>query len=344
MIIDVHGHFTTAPPKLNAWRARQVALMEDHRPSPPVDELDITDDEIRASLEPAQLRLQRERGTDVALFSPTAGGMGHHIGVAETSRVWSEVVNDLIFRVCTLFPENFVGVCQLPQTPGVSPANCVDELERCVNELGFVGCNLNPDPTGGFWRDPPITDPYWYPIYEKLVELDVPAMLHVSGSANRNFHLTGSHYINADTAVFMQLILSDLFKTFPGLRLVIPHGGGAVPYHWGRYRGLAQDLGRPTLEEGLLHNVFFDTCVYGQSGMELLTRVVPLENVIFASEMIGAVRTIDPESGAYFDDTKRYLDAIPELSVADRQLIFEDNALRVYPRLGAALERQRGSH
>jgi 4-oxalmesaconate hydratase len=343
MIIDVHGHFTTAPPKLNAWRARQVSLAEEHQPSPPVDELDITDDEIRASLEPAQLRLQRERGTDVALFSPTAGGMCHHIGNAETSRVWSQIVNDLIFRACSLYPENFIGVCQLPQTPGVSPANCVDELERCINDLGFVGCNLNPDPTGGFWRDPPITDPYWYPIYEKLVELDVPAMLHVSGSANRNFHLTGSHYINADTAVFMQLIMSDLFKTFPTLRLVIPHGGGAVPYHWGRYRGLAQDLGRPTLEEGLLNNVFFDTCVYGQTGMELLTRVVPPENVIFASEMIGAVRTIDPESGAYFDDTKRYLDAIPGLSGGDRQLIFEDNALRVYPRLGAALERQRGS-
>ena len=53
--------------------------------------------------------------------------------------------------------------------------------------------------------------------------------------------------INADTAVFMQVILSDLFKNFPKLKFIIPHGGGAVPYHWGRYRGLAQDMKRPPL-------------------------------------------------------------------------------------------------
>ena len=57
---------------------------------------------------------------------------------------------DMIHRVATLFPKNFVPVCQLPQTPGSSPANCRVELERCVKELGFVGCNVNPDPTGGF--------------------------------------------------------------------------------------------------------------------------------------------------------------------------------------------------
>jgi 4-oxalmesaconate hydratase len=343
MIIDVHGHFTTAPKKLNEWRARQVALFDEGRPSPPESELGISDDELRGALEPAQLKLQRERGTDLALFSPTAGGMGHHIGNAETSQAWTEVVNNLIYRVCNLYPENFVGVCQLPQSPGVSPESCIAELERCVTELGFVGCNLSPDPTGGFWLDPPMTDHYWYPLYEKLVELDVPAMIHVSGTANKNFHITGSHYLNADTAVFMQCVQANLFGDFPSLRFVIPHGGGAVPYHWGRYRGIAQDLGQPPLEEHLLENIFFDTCVYHQEGMATLARVLPPENVIFASEMIGAVRSIDPRTGEYFDDTKRYIDALTELDEDARSLIFEGNALRVYPRLQGAIDRQRGS-
>ena len=81
-----------------------------------------------------------------------------------------------------------------------------------------------------------------------MVELDVPAMVHVSSSCNPNFHATGAHYINADTTAFMQFITADLFKDFPALRLIIPHGGGAVPYHWGRYRGIAQDMKRPPLD------------------------------------------------------------------------------------------------
>src|SRR4029079_15497025 len=127
-------------------------------------------DQIRESLEKAQLRLQTERGTDVTIFSPRAAGMGHHVGGAGTSLEWARICNDLVHRCCTLYPRNFVGVCQLPQSPGVPPASSIGELERCVQELGFIGCNLNPDPSGGYWTDPPLTDRWWFPFYEKLVE------------------------------------------------------------------------------------------------------------------------------------------------------------------------------
>jgi 4-oxalmesaconate hydratase len=330
MIIDCHGHYTTAPRELETWRQQQLAHPDDTSHVA----LKISDDQIRESLENAQLKLQRERGTDVTIFSPRASAMGHHLGNAATNLQWSRVCNDLIHRACNLYPDNFVGACQLPQSPGVAPANCISELERCVKELGFVGCNLNPDPSGGHWTDPPLTDRWWYPIYEKMVELDVPAMVHVSASCNPNFHATGAHYINADTTAFMQFLTSDLFKDFPTLKFVIPHGGGAVPYHWGRYRGLAQDLKRPPLGELLLKNVFFDTCVYHLPGIELLLKVVPIENILFASEMVGAVKGIDPETGYNFDDTKRYLDGVPRLSDQDKRKIFEGNSRRVYSRLG----------
>jgi len=334
MIIDCHGHYTTAPKALEEYRKRQIEHLKQPAATAAKGSLKITDDEIRESLETSQLKLQRERGTDVTVFSPRAGGMGHHIGNETTSKHWSELCNELIHRVCSLYPDNFVGVCQLPQTPGVAPgAACIAELERCVKQFGFLGCNLNPDPSGGYWTDPPLTDKWWYPLYEKMVELDVPAMVHVSASCNPNFHFTGAHYINADTTAFMQFITSNLFKDFPALKFVIPHGGGAVPYHWGRYRGIAQDMGRPPLKELLLDNVYFDTCVYHRAGIELLLKVIPADNILFASEMVGAVRGIDPESGHYYDDTKRYIDAIDWVCAADKEKIFSGNVRKVYSRL-----------
>ncbi len=332
MIIDCHGHYTTAPKALEAYRQRQIDALKALSPSFS-EALKIGDDEIRESVEKAQLKIQRQRGIDLTIFSPRAVAMGHHIGNAATSLQWAQVCNDLIHRVCMLYPDSFVGACQLPQSPGVPPANCIGELERCVRELGFIACNLNPDPSGGRWSDPPLTDRSWYPLYEKMIELEVPAMIHVSGSCNPNFHATGAHYLNGDTTAFMQFLTSDIFKDLPALKFVIPHGGGAVPYHWGRYRGIAQDLKRPPLRELLLNNVYFDTCVYHQPGIDLLTKVIPIDNILFASEMLGAVKSVDPETGHYFDDTKRYIEAVPWLKESDKRKIYEGNARKVYRRL-----------
>ncbi|MBQ0830637.1 amidohydrolase family protein [Streptomyces tagetis] len=342
MIIDCHGHFTTAPPALGEWRTRQIRAYEETGARVSPDELRIGDDEIRAVIENGQLKLQKERGTDLTLFSPGAGKMAHHYGDERTSLDWSRVTNDLIARVCGLFPGRFVGVCQLPQSPGdalaASVRNSVTELERCVEELGFVGCLLNPDPSDGYYQAPPLTDRVYYPLYEKMVELGVPAMIHVAMSRNPALHGTCAHYLAGDTAAFMQLCLSDLFTDFPELQFVLPHGGGAVPYHWGRYRGVMLDRGRPPLEESILPNVSFDTCVYDRRGMQLLLDNVPVRNVLFASEMIGAVRSVDPETGRRFDDTKFTIDSLGTLSDSDRQAVYGGNALRVFSRLDSVLK------
>jgi 4-oxalmesaconate hydratase len=336
MIIDCHGHYTTAPGAHQKFRDAQIAGLKDPG-APAARPGAISDDEIRETIEKNQLRLQKQRGSDLTLFSPRASAMGHHIGNEAISSAWTRANNDLIRRVVDLYPENFVGVCQLPQSPAVPIAHSIAELERCVRELNFIGCNLNPDPSGGHWTSPPLTDRHWYPFYEKMVELDVPAMIHVSASCNPNFHATGAHYINADTTAFMQFIEGDLFRDFPTLRFIIPHGGGAVPYHWGRYRGLADMLKRPALEEHVMRNVFFDTCVYHQPGIDLLVRVIDIGNILFGSEMVGAVRGIDPLTGHYFDDTRRYIDAL-SIPAAAKERIFATNARRVFPRLNALLE------
>ena len=334
MIIDCHGHYTTAPAAHNDWREAQVAAFKSGQSAPAYPA--ISDDEIRETLEANQLRLLRERGADMTIFSPRASAMAPHVGDEGIATAWARANNDLIARCVALYPETFVGVCMLPQSPKADMSGSVAELRRCVEELGFIGCTLNPDPGGGRFEHPPLTDRYWYPFYEAMVELDVPAMIHVSGSCNPAMHATGAYYIAADTIAFMQLLEGDLFADFPTLRFIIPHGGGAVPYHWGRYRGLADMLKKPALDGHLMENVFLDTCVYHQPGVNLLADVIDTKNILFGSEMVGAVRGIDSETGQYFDDTKRYVDALP-IDDAAKHAIFEGNARRVFPRLDAKL-------
>ena len=341
MIIDCHGHYTTEPKDLHRFRAQQTeaAKAKDKSKMPPRAQLKMSDDEIRESIEQNQLKLQRERRTDLTIFSPRASGMGHHIGDESVSVEWSQICNDLIPASFRSIPKNFIGVCQLPQSPGVDPKNSAAELERCV-KMGFVGCNLNPDPSGGYFNAPPMTDKSWYPLYEKMIELDVPCMIHVSGSLqSRDAHDRLLLSSMPTPWYSCRSFMSDLFKQFPKLKFIIPHGGGAVPFHWGRFRGIALNNGKPELDEIMGNNIFFDTCVYHQPGIDLLTSVVPVDNILFASEMVGAVKGNDPKTGFGFDDTKRYVDKT-KLSDADKQKIFEGNSMRVYSRLKAQIAKQ----
>lgn len=339
MYIDCHAHFTTVPDALKQWRDRQIIEIEQNRRHLSPEGLDLPEEEIAHALTTGQLALQERHGIDVALLSPIAGKMAHHYGDQKTSLTWTRLCNDTVHRATRLFPRNFVGVGQLPQSRDGDIAICVEEARRCVDELGFVGFNVNPDPSDGYWQAPPITDPYYDSLWQALVELDVPAMVHSSMSANPAVHGTCAHYLNGDVTVFMQLCQSDLFQRFPELRLVIPHGGGAVPYHWARYQGVMYDQGRGDLVDIIGDNIYFDTCLYGQRGMQLLVDTVPSKNLLFASEMIGAVRGIDPTTGRRFDDTRSLLESADGIGEAERAAIASGNALRVYPRLRSALEK-----
>ena len=334
MLIDAHGHYTTVPPGLRVFRALQISIMGRPKKSP----VNVSDDEIRESLEKKQIRLLDERGIDVMIFSPMASAMGHHFGNAVVSRHWTEANNDLIQRVCRLYPDRFVGVCSLPQSPGVRPKECIEELRRCIVELGFVGCNLNPDPSGGYWTDPPLGDEWWYPLYEQLEALEAAVMIHASATCNPAFHTTGSHYLNVDSTAFLQLLESRVLQDFPRLKIIISHGGGNVPYQAARYRALCL-MNKWEPFEQFIGRLYFDTTVYSPEAMELLIRTVGVDNVLFASEMLGGVTTIDPAPGRVFGDNRPSLDAIAGLTAADHAKIYEHNVRRAYPRLGSILDR-----
>jgi 4-oxalmesaconate hydratase len=141
MIIDCHGHYTTTPPGAGAYRDQQKnALQQDPLFRGEKGTVHVSDDEIIDSIKNNQLKLQQARGTDLTIFSPRASWMGHHIGNEYTSLYWTEHQNDLIRRVCDLFPKNFAPValedcsaaapiCSSPDRASITACSMALELE-----------------------------------------------------------------------------------------------------------------------------------------------------------------------------------------------------------------------
>ena len=328
MIIDAHAHYTTAPPQLQAYRGQQITNLA--RPVRP--RLQVSDEQLERSMQ-NQFKRMQDSGIDRILFSPQASAMGHHFGTELISRYWTEACNDIIARIARLWPDKVSPVRQLPQSPGVSPQSCVAELERCVIEQGFIACNINPDVAGG--REPltpSLADDWWYPLWEKMVELDVPGTIHASASLNPAMHLTSSYYIAQHHSGAVELLSSRVFKDFPTLKLIIPHGGGAIPYQWNRHRSMHVRGGMEPFEDAV-RRVYWDMAIYDKEAMELLIKRVGVDNVLFATEMFGATNAVDPQTGRNFEDTVPILQSIDWLSDADRYKITEGNARKVYSRM-----------
>lgn len=331
MIIDVHGHFTTAPSRLDAYRGRQLSMLN----QPVRGSLAVSDEELAASLVPL-LDQMTGRGIDVVMLSPRAAGMGHDIGDAQVSEHWTQINNDLIARACAMHPRRLVPVCQLPQSPGVAPAALRAEVDRCA-EAGFAGCLLNPDVSGGLAPfTPSLRDRSWYPLWERLSELAMPVMVHASATRNPAMNLHGAHYIAQHHAAAVELCMSSVFDDFPELTVIVPHGGGAIPFQFNRQRALHVLQGRRPFEEAV-RNLYFDTAVYDADALEMLLRKVGPDNVVFGSEMFGTAKSIDPDTGRAFDDNLPLLTAIPGLSQKDLDKVLSGNARKLFPRASAAL-------
>lgn len=295
MIIDVHCHATRPPPQLPTYRKR--LLTEGAAQPVPI----LSDEEVRLSVQEVR-RLADERGIDHVVLSPRASAMGHESGSSAISIAWTRACNDFIGRVRDMFPAEFSASCQLPQSVTSSPSSWVPELRRCVHDRGFVGCNVNPDISGGIDpRTPPLGDRWWYPLWEALVSLDVPVMLHASQTRVPGLHMNGAHYINVDYTAVIDMCRSQVLDDFPHLKVVIPHGGGAAPFQYSRLRALAVKEGWHKFEEHFL-KLYFDTTLYGEEELELLCRKVRSRRLLFGSEMLGTGAATNPDTGMFFDD------------------------------------------
>ncbi len=329
MIIDIHAHFT-APDELFAYKANLLASRGAGRGG-----LKLSDEKILAALNKpvhggaSHLQQLKEVGTDLQIVSPRPYQLMHSEKPEKVVRYFTEACNDLTARQCQLFPETFVGMACLPQNMGVSPANCVEELERCVKELGMVGCLLNPDPHENLPPEPPgLGDEHWYPLYEKLVELDVPALVHGAG-CRANRHSYTLNFILEESIAILNLLESNVFQDFPKLKLIICHGGGAIPYQIGRFLAGKTKRSSMSFEESL-RQLYFDTALYTQDALEMLFRWATPDRCMFGTERPGAGTAKDPKTGKWMDDTAPLINSIASLTAKDKKNIFEDNARRVF--------------
>ncbi len=330
MIIDIHAHFT-APDKLFAYKSNLLASR-----SRPRAKLKLSDELILEALNKevhggaSHLQQLDEVGTDIQIISPRPYQMMHSEKPESLVRAFCEACNDLTARQVELFPDRFVGMASLPQNMGVSPANSIEELERCVKEMGFVGCLLNSDPSENLEPPPGLGDEYWYPIYEKLVELDVPAMVHGAGCRAHRHNYTLNFIIEESVSV-ISILNSKVFEDFPKLKLIICHGGGAIPYQIGRFRAARIKGGRAkeTFEESF-RKLYFDTALYTKDALEMLFHWATPDRCMFGTERPGAGTAKDPATGEWMDDTRPLIESIAALSDSDKKKIFEDNARKVF--------------
>lgn len=330
MIIDCHGH-VSAPAQLWAYKA----LVLSHRGSHGRGGVKVSDDEIRAAANSREmapcghLEMLARHGTDLQLISPRPFQMMSSFEPGRAVHWFVEECNTIIHRQMGLFPDVFVGVCGLPQVAGEPIANVFPELDRCVS-LGFKGCMLNPDPFENTKSDQPgLGDQYWYPLYEKLCELDFPAHIHATGSrADRTPY--SMHFINEESIAVYNLVNSDVLTDFPQLKIVVSHGGGAMPYQIGRFEAGSINPGQTWRFSERMRKLYYDTVLYTEGALRLLIETVGPEQCLFGSECPGVGSKIAGDDGKTMDDIAPMIAAFDWLSGAEKKMIFEDNARRVF--------------
>lgn len=331
MIVDVHAH-VSGPPGLYAYFRELQASLGPMRPQAPV----FSDEELEASLT-AHLTEVGGVGTDVQLVSPRPWAIPTAERREAVVMQITRTVNDMLARAVRLHPDRFVGLAGLPQVAGMSPANCVDELERCVKELGFVGCKINPDPGEGGLQTPSMGDEHWYPLYARMVELDVPALIH-GGPFRFSREPELGYFCTEEAVATWGLLRSKVFRDFPGLKIIVGHGGGYVPYQVGRGRAFRlnerQRDSELELFDASLRRLWFDTVLYNGESLELLFKVVGVDRCLFGSDKPANGSVKDPATGRALNDIRPLIDAISWLTAEDRARVFERNARELFTRLG----------
>lgn len=280
-------------------------------------------------------------GTQFQVVSPRPFTMLHSRG-SRLVHVWTRWNNNAIAQQIRLAPDRFVGMAGLPQVPGEPIKDVFSEMDRCLDELGFNSILINPDPSEGAGSTPAMGDPYWYPLYEKMCERDVPALIHAASCCNGR-ETYANHFITEHSIAIMSMIKEGVMERFPNLKIIVAHGGGSVPYQIGRWRaerGSFPNLGKGGIEGKLntsersfdddLQRFHFDTCLHEPLAIEYLIKTVTPDCVCFGTERLGSGSPINPATGRSFDDVKPDIEAMEFLSATDRKKIFEGNARRLF--------------
>ena len=359
MIIDIHAHLVTPLSVMGIRSALQVAggqhsiewIKQNFLPQADLDKA--------AENNIAQMD---KVGTDMQCLSPRPFLLMHSHHRFKDVDIWIRLQNDMIHENVKRYPKRFRGIAALPQLSGQPIEIVFDELHRCIEELNFVGVLVNPDPSEGLGTSPPLNEPYWDSLWAKLVELDVPALIHSAGCCGRETY--DEHFATEESLAITSLAHSDVFDRFPTLKLIIAHGGGAIPYQIGRWRShwlvtlatkkphVAKFLkeaeaagwaGKPlpprpadlTTFDDILKRFYFDTVLHDTDAMEHLIKKVGIDRCLFGTERPGSGGGLDLATGRPMDDFKFKMDRMASLSDADRKALYEGNARKVFTRIPA---------
>ncbi len=295
MIIDIHGH-TNAPPSLYAYKAGLLAGRGAHgKGNPGV--------------------------TEEAMANAVKNHLENNLDKVGTS--------------IKLAPTRYRGVAGLPQCAGAPITDTFEEIDRCINDLGFVGIMINPDPyEGDGTHAPGMGDEYWYPLYEKMVQMNIPALIH-SAACKDPWDTYSNYFITTETRCIISMVSSGTFDAFPDLKIIVAHGGGAVPYQVGRYRAF---FGRHFEQQGgfdaQLRKFYFDSVLYNAEALDLLFKIVGSDRCMFGTENPGTGSYKDPKTGKMLDDLKPVIESL-DITDQDKKNVFEDVAKKVFPRFKA---------
>ena len=282
------------------------------------------------------LKLMEERGYDMQILSQPPFTQVHDLE-PELGRQQAKAFNNSIAKAVEENAKKFLGIASLPLQ---DMAASVKELERAVKELGMIGGMVNPD-ISRRGTGPTQEEEYWYPLYEAACKLDVPLFIHPGSSAlprHRNYSLSlHLGFLIGETEFILTFVLGRVFERFSALKILVSHGGGAIPYQYGRFqastepdlrRGKARTPVQGTFLENL-RRMYFDTCIYSQEAIECLIKVVGAERCLFGTETpgMGMARRSD---GRSYDNVEDYVNGIQWLSEEERKKIFSENAIKLF--------------
>jgi predicted TIM-barrel fold metal-dependent hydrolase len=339
--IDIHGHMST-PPQFRAYAYNMVALRLNS------GDWTMPEDLVESALG-AHLKMLDERNIDVQMISPRPVAMMHWERPFMVD-AWTRITNNTIHQQCELHPDRFVGVAQLPQHQSLDTYNCIPELRRCVEELGFIAAIVNPDP-GADRQTPGMNNEYWYPLYEEAQRLKTPLLVHPSISRDPRLDgISASYQYNNVTEEALATLLlenSDVFDRYPELVVCVCHCGGALDRMLGD-RGQASGLqGGGSVgmrlgnveqagprEKDLSNNLTFDTCAYDPDFMATAIKQRGVRRMLFGTEVPGGgTSSLNPWTGKVADDLVPVLEHMDFLTDDDRLAILNGNARRLFPLL-----------
>jgi aminocarboxymuconate-semialdehyde decarboxylase len=313
----------------------------------------------RLQLAPARMRLDEQTRIMPALLDLDArframdvGGEGYrqiinianppveNFASAEDALELSRVANDEMAELVSRLPDRFVGAA------ACIPMNNIDgalaELDRSVRELRMCGVQIYTEAQGR-----PLDDPQFAPVFDKVIELDIPILLHPVRGPDRADYPTeqGSRFdtwriigwLYDTVAAMTRLVFSGIFDRHPNIKIVTHHLGGFAPYASERIReGYDKYLKAASVRNEevpirkhpyeYFHDFYADTITIGSvpaltCGLEFFGA----DRVMFATDM-----PFDIQGGRKYVEVA--LDAMEKLAASpeDKKKIFESNARRLF--------------